>query len=135
MMRHAVLLAAAGLSIVAGPLARVPFGDPARIAAGAVDAWQKVLKLQTVASIMQTTAHPDDEQGELLALLGRGQGVRTALLTLTRGEAGDNAIGPELFDALGFDSDGRTRERRRGLTASTSSISLPPRTTGSRNGR
>jgi LmbE family N-acetylglucosaminyl deacetylase len=102
MMRHAVLLAAAGLSIVAGPLARAPSGDAARIAAGAIDAWQKVLKLQTVASIMQTTAHPDDEQGELLALLGRREGVRTALLTLTRGEAGDNAIGPELFDALGL---------------------------------
>src|SRR4029450_4797008 len=53
-------------------------------------------------SIMQTTAHPDDEQGELLAILGRREGVRTALLTLTRGEAGDNAIGPELFDALGL---------------------------------
>lgn len=69
---------------------------------GAVAAWEKILKLQTVASIMQTTAHPDDEQGELLAFLGRGKGVRTALLTLTRGEAGDNAIGPELFDALGL---------------------------------
>jgi LmbE family N-acetylglucosaminyl deacetylase len=102
MIRRAVLLLAALLSIVSSPLARAPSGDPGRIAAGAIDAWQKVLKLQTVASIMQTTAHPDDEQGELLALLGRGKGVRTALLTLTRGEAGDNAIGPELFDALGL---------------------------------
>jgi LmbE family N-acetylglucosaminyl deacetylase len=102
MIRRVVLLLAAVLSIVSGPLARVPSGDPAQIGAGAIDAWQKVLKLQTVASIMQTTAHPDDEQGELLALLGRGKGVRTALLTLTRGEAGDNAIGPELFDALGL---------------------------------
>jgi LmbE family N-acetylglucosaminyl deacetylase len=75
---------------------------PLSIDQGAAGAWQKILKLQTVASIMHTTAHPDDEQGELLAALGRGRGVRTAMLTLNRGEAGDNAIGPELFDALGL---------------------------------
>ena len=101
-MRRAIVVIATGLSIGASPLARVPFGNPAPLDGGAVAAWQMVLKLQTVASIMHTTAHPDDEQGELLALLGRGHGVRTALLTLTRGEAGDNAIGPELFDALGL---------------------------------
>ncbi len=75
---------------------------PLSIDQGAAGAWQKILKLQTVASIMHTTAHPDDEQGGLLAALGRGRGVRTAMLTLNRGEAGDNAIGPELFDALGL---------------------------------
>ncbi len=102
MMRRAIVVIATGLSIGATLLARVLFGNPASLDGGAVAAWQMVLKLQTVASIMHTTAHPDDEQGELLALLGRGDGVRTALLTLTRGEAGDNAIGPELFDALGL---------------------------------
>jgi hypothetical protein len=35
-------------------------------------------------------------------MLSRGQGARVSLLTLTRGESGDNAIGPELFDALGL---------------------------------
>jgi len=35
-------------------------------------------------------------------MLSRGAGARVALLTLTRGEAGDNAIGSELFDALGL---------------------------------
>ena len=35
-------------------------------------------------------------------MLSRGQGARLALLTLTRGESGDNAIGPELFDGLGL---------------------------------
>ena len=51
---------------------------------------------------MHTTAHPDDEHGGLLAMLSRGDGARVSLLTLNRGEAGDNAIGPELFDALGL---------------------------------
>src|SRR5919202_1428703 len=67
---------------------------------GAAGAWQKLRKLQTTASIMHTTAHPDDEHGGVLAWLSRGQGARVSLMTLTRGESGDNAIGPELFDAL-----------------------------------
>jgi LmbE family N-acetylglucosaminyl deacetylase len=69
---------------------------------GATGAWQKLLKLQTTASAMHTTAHPDDEQGGVLALLSRGQGARVTLLTLNRGESGDNAIGSELFDAVGL---------------------------------
>ena len=77
--------------------AQVPAQDE-----GASGAWQKLLKLRTTASAMHTTAHPDDEHGGVLAMLSRGQGARVSLLTLTRGESGDNAIGPELFDALGL---------------------------------
>jgi len=69
---------------------------------GAAGTWQKLLKLRTTASVLHTTAHPDDEHGGVLAMLARGEGARVALLTLTRGESGDNAIGPELFDALGL---------------------------------
>ena len=69
---------------------------------GAAGTWQRLLKLQTIASAMHTTAHPDDEHGGVLAQLSRGQGARVALLTLNRGEAGDNAIGSELFDAVGL---------------------------------
>jgi LmbE family N-acetylglucosaminyl deacetylase len=69
---------------------------------GVAGAWQKLLKLRTTASLLHTTAHPDDEHGALLAMLSRGEGARVSLLTLTRGESGDNAIGPELFDALGL---------------------------------
>ena len=69
---------------------------------GAAGVWQKLRKLQTTASAMHTTAHPDDEHGGVLAMLSRGQGVRLSLLTLNRGESGDNAIGSELFDAVGL---------------------------------
>jgi LmbE family N-acetylglucosaminyl deacetylase len=51
---------------------------------------------------MHTTAHPDDEHGGVLAWMSRGLGARVSLLTLNRGESGDNAIGPELFDGLGL---------------------------------
>ncbi len=69
---------------------------------GAAGTWQRLLKLQTTASAMHTTAHPDDEHGGVLAQLSRGYGARVSLLTLNRGESGDNAIGPELFDAVGL---------------------------------
>ncbi len=69
---------------------------------GATGLWQRLLKLRTTASVLYTTAHPDDEQGGTLTYLSRGMGVRTAMLTLNRGESGANAIGSELFEALGL---------------------------------
>jgi LmbE family N-acetylglucosaminyl deacetylase len=63
---------------------------------------QALKRLRTTATVLHVTAHPDDEDGALLAWLSRGQGVRTGLLTLNRGEGGANLIGPELFDALGI---------------------------------
>ena len=51
--------------------------------------------------VLFVTAHPDDEHNGVLVRLSRGLGLRTALLTVTRGEGGQNAIGPELFGALG----------------------------------
>ena len=67
---------------------------------GAPGAWQKILKVRTTASVLHATAHPDDEHSGVLAVLGRRDGARVALMTLTRGESGDNAIGPQLFDGL-----------------------------------
>ena len=57
-------------------------------------------KLDTVGTFMMATAHPDDENNALLALLSHGKGIRTALVSATRGDGGQNEIGAELFDAL-----------------------------------
>jgi LmbE family N-acetylglucosaminyl deacetylase len=46
-------------------------------------------------------AHPDDENTALLAYYARGRSVRTGYLSLTRGEGGQNLIGPEQGDLLG----------------------------------
>ena len=62
---------------------------------------QMLLRLQTTARFMQTVAHPDDEDGGLLTLESRGQGASVLLLTLNRGEGGQNKIGSNLFDVLG----------------------------------
>lgn len=77
---------------------------------GSAGVWERLMKLKTTGSVMHTTAHPDDEHAGLLTYLGRGKGYRTALLTINRGEGGANAIGSELFDALGLI---RTEELRK----------------------
>jgi LmbE family N-acetylglucosaminyl deacetylase len=58
-------------------------------------------KLASIGTFMQTTAHPDDEDNALLAMLSHGRGMRTVLVTATRGDGGQNEIGPELFQSLG----------------------------------
>jgi LmbE family N-acetylglucosaminyl deacetylase len=57
-------------------------------------------KLDTVGNFMMTTAHPDDENNAMLAYYAHGNGFRTSLVAATRGEGGQNEIGPELFEAL-----------------------------------
>lgn len=63
---------------------------------------QTLKKLHTWASVMIVVAHPDDEDGGMLALESRGLGARTALMTLTRGEGGQDAMGSASEDALGL---------------------------------
>jgi LmbE family N-acetylglucosaminyl deacetylase len=58
-------------------------------------------QLGSIGTYMETTAHPDDENNALLAELGLGQGMRAVLVSATRGDGGQNEIGPEIFQALG----------------------------------
>src|ERR1700728_2386383 len=69
---------------------------------GAAGRAQTLRKLDTWASLMFIVAHPDDEDGGMLAFESRGMGARTAILTLTRGEGGQNAMSGESYDALGL---------------------------------
>ena len=57
-------------------------------ATNASEVWRALQRLQTTATVLHTVAHPDDENGALLTWLSRGQGVRTALYSTTRGEGG-----------------------------------------------
>ncbi len=61
----------------------------------------ELLRLSTTARLMQVVAHPDDEDGGMLTLEARGRGVSTLLMTLNRGEGGQNKIGSNLSDVLG----------------------------------
>jgi len=69
---------------------------------GANALWQDLNRLKTWASMMMIVAHPDDEDGGMLTYESRGQGVRTSLLTLTRGEGGQNVMSSDADDALGL---------------------------------
>src|SRR5580698_3359654 len=78
-------------------------GVPAELAQdqGAAGLRLALLRLGTTARLMQVVAHPDDEDGGMLTLEARGRGVSTLLMTLNRGEGGQNKIGSNLSDVLG----------------------------------
>ncbi|PYS84385.1 MAG: hypothetical protein DMF67_05300 [Acidobacteria bacterium] len=59
-------------------------------------------QLGVMGSVLYVGAHPDDENTALLAYLARGRGVRTAYLSLTRGDGGQNLIGTEKGELLGL---------------------------------
>jgi len=88
---------------------RAPSPDflPNEVDRGAAGLSRWLHAIQTRASMLMITAHPDDEDGGMLAMETRGAGVRASLLTLTRGEGGQNAMSPDLYDALGI---ARTQE-------------------------
>ncbi|GCD77730.1 hypothetical protein JCM31826_12120 [Thermaurantimonas aggregans] len=61
----------------------------------------EIEKLQNTARVLYVAAHPDDENTRLITWLNNSQKATVAYLSLTRGEGGQNLIGPELEDALG----------------------------------
>jgi LmbE family N-acetylglucosaminyl deacetylase len=65
------------------------------------DTVQAINKARVTTRILYVTAHPDDETAALLAYLSRGLYADVALLTITRGQGGQNAIGPEQDGSLG----------------------------------
>src|SRR5260370_3517363 len=93
-----VALVAAAFWTLPGPGGAQPAPLPHE--RGATGLGLALRRLSVGSCVLYVTAHPDDEHNGILVRLARGLGVRTALLTLTRGDGGQNYIGPELFDAL-----------------------------------
>jgi LmbE family N-acetylglucosaminyl deacetylase len=109
--RPAAALALSGLLTLAASAQVVPWRT--KIAAspnahtlpqdrGADGLAQTLRKLDTWASLLFIVAHPDDEDGGMLAYESRGHGVRTAIDTLNRGEGGQDAMAGAENDALGL---------------------------------
>ncbi|WP_157208035.1 PIG-L family deacetylase [Mariniflexile maritimum] len=63
--------------------------------------YESVQKLNFLGSVLYIAAHPDDENTRLIAYLSNQLKARTAYLSLTRGDGGQNLIGPELRELLG----------------------------------
>jgi LmbE family N-acetylglucosaminyl deacetylase len=70
--------------------------------AGEVQTRLALERLCVLGSVLIVGAHPDDENSALLAYLARGRKARAAYLALTRGEGGQNLIGPEQGELLGL---------------------------------
>lgn len=62
----------------------------------------KLQKLNVVGSALYVAAHPDDENTALIAWLANEKKVKTGYLSLTRGDGGQNLIGPEIRERLGI---------------------------------
>lgn len=61
----------------------------------------RLQKLNFLGTAMYVAAHPDDENTRLIAYLSNQTKARTTYLSLTRGDGGQNLIGPELKESLG----------------------------------
>lgn len=67
----------------------------------AIEIYQSIQKLNVLGSVLYIAAHPDDENTRLLAYMSNHVKARTAYLSLTRGDGGQNLIGPEIRELLG----------------------------------
>src|SRR5438105_3264128 len=94
MLRFATIAFAAILTSARLPAQR-PFS-------GAAEIEQSLHKLNELGTVLHIAAHPDDERTQVLAYFARGRHMRTAYLSLTRGEGGQNLIGSEQGPQLGL---------------------------------
>ena len=90
-----VLLVITGLIAMANLWAQSPK------VSSAIDIYKGVQKLNTLASVLYIAAHPDDENTRLISYLSNHLDAQVGYLSITRGDGGQNLIGPELRDLLG----------------------------------
>jgi LmbE family N-acetylglucosaminyl deacetylase len=87
------------VSMTDGP---TTYATPLPFDRGAAGLAQSLRKLSTRASLIQINAHPDDEDGGTLAYESRGVGAEVSLLSLNRGEGGQNVMTSDLWDSIGI---------------------------------
>jgi LmbE family N-acetylglucosaminyl deacetylase len=69
---------------------------------GAAALGLELRRMGSAKRVLMIGAHPDDESTQILSTLALGEGTDVAYLALTRGEGGQNGIGPELEEGLGL---------------------------------
>jgi len=87
---------------------------------------RRLERLTSTLTFMTTGAHPDDEPSGLLAALRHVYGIRPVLYCITRGEGGQNSIGPERGSVLGVLRTREMEEASRSLDASLAFGSFGP---------
>ncbi|MBS7253768.1 PIG-L family deacetylase [Flavobacterium branchiicola] len=66
-----------------------------------VEIYNQIKKLNFLGSVLYIAAHPDDENTRLISFMANEMNARTGYLSLTRGDGGQNLIGPQLRELLG----------------------------------
>lgn len=88
------------LSLAFVSFAQVPYGPLKPAPPGEI--LSNLKKLNVLGSVLYVAAHPDDENTLMLAYLAKDRLVRTGYLSLTRGDGGQNLIGPEQGENIGI---------------------------------
>src|SRR6186713_147513 len=63
--------------------------------------YNQIQKLNFLGTVLYIAAHPDDENTHLISYMSNDVHARTGYLSLTRGDGGQNLIGPQLRELLG----------------------------------
>jgi LmbE family N-acetylglucosaminyl deacetylase len=100
--QRAVLLASTVLLMAAPQRVAAQFPPAPGTGPGLAETIEAIDSARVTTRILYITAHPDDESGAVLTYLARGLHADVALLSLTRGEGGQNDLGPEQAPQLGL---------------------------------
>ena len=95
------LTAALALTLAAQPAA-AQFPAAPGTGTGLPETIEAIDAARVTTRVLYVTAHPDDESSSVLTYLARGLHAEVALLSITRGEGGQNALGPEQAPQLGL---------------------------------
>lgn len=87
---------------------------------------RKLSRLKSTVTMMNTGAHPDDERNEMLAWFRLGLGMRVIIACSTRGEGGQNALGPERLGPLGVMRSRELEEAARAIDGDVSWLGHGP---------
>src|SRR6266481_6388275 len=102
MPQHVLLLVSTALLLFAPQRAAGQFPPAPGTGPGLAETIEAIDSARVTTRVLYITAHPDDESGAVLTYLARGLHADVALLSLTRGEGGQNTLGPEQAPQLGL---------------------------------
>lgn len=98
-LQKSLLILLLGSLLTPAVFAQVPYGPIKPTPPGEI--LSNLKKLNVLGSVLYIAAHPDDENTLLLSYLAKERLVRTGYLSLTRGDGGQNLIGPEQGENIG----------------------------------
>src|SRR5258708_32503134 len=102
MLQRAFILLSTALTAASPQRVAAQFPPAPGTGPGLAETIEAIDSARVTTRILYVTAHPDDESGAVLTYLARGLHAEVVLLSLTRGEGGQNDLGPEQAPQLGL---------------------------------